>query len=792
MLSFFVCGRPSAVLLRRMSFTPSAFGVLTTSCSTKAAMMSIVLRESFRAQSQSFKGSHANQWQEGMLDPRFSSENNMRKLNPETMAHYVKATIQNDRREMGLEEVVDWNEFAKDAVFIPTRSGPLWVGSDDPRVARLMRRRDKMKKDPQQKTRPKPGPDPAKELENHPLREYFTTASNLSDPLSVANNLHRAGLIREYDIKFTAAKITYHPRPPIVSIMGHVDHGKTTLLDYLRKTNVASLEVGGITQNVGAFQVQTSTGSLITFIDTPGHAAFTAMREVGASANDLIILVVSAVDGVQLQTVEVVELAHKIGVPMVVAITKIDRRDDCEDIKNQLRQLDVQLEEDGGDVQLVRVCARDGTGVPELLEALHLQAELCEVSTPVPSRTELRVIESKKAGANNEVAAIVECGRLRPGQVLVAGMVYGTVKKVFDEHGEMLAEAGPSTPVILHGFQMAPKPGVTLLQVSSEKHAENFYYFMRDVFAVEGKREDYLQLLNQEQIGLFNNRKPDNNLVRAFSTKAFRICCKAATFGMLQAMMKTIYELPRLEGISVEIKMTEIGGIKNSDVLRIGGSGHPGCFLVYGNCEDGNTLAIPTHITLIRFDVLYYGIEKLKQVFVDQLPKVKRTRIMACAECLQTFKSSQAGRGGNAGGMTVTKGTLDASHLTFRVLRKKQRSKKPLPAEAEGVEEGEVVYEGQVKELRRFKDLVPSVETGLECGVILYDEFSFMTGDVLEQIEVYEESREVAAEYEAAERREKITRETAELQERIAEQQAQVKATEEKVGKMAENLQAMV
>ncbi|CCW61973.1 unnamed protein product [Phytomonas sp. EM1] len=371
-------------------------------------------------------------------------------------------------------------------------------------------------------------------------------------------------------------------------------------------------------------------------------------------------------------------------------------------------------------------------------------------------------------------------------------MVYGVVKKLLDEHGEPLAEAGPSTPVILHGFRLPPKPGAVLLQVSSEKHAEKFYYFMRDVYAVEGGRENYLQLLNQEQLGVFNNRKPDNNLVRAYSTKAFVITCKAATFGMLQAMLKTIYELPRLDGISMEIKTTEIGGLRNADVMLVGASGQPGCLLVYGDCEDTMTLAVPSHVTVIRFDVLYYGIEKLKQCLVDQLPPISRTRVVASAECLQTFKSSQAGRGGNAGGMMVTKGTLDAAHLTFRVrrgplLRGKPRATEPSEAE----DAAEIVYEGRLKELRRFKDLVPCVETGLECGVILYDEFAFRVGDVLEQIERYDEPRDVAAEYEAAEKRERVTRETAQLQERLAAQQAQAKGAEEEMEKLAERLQAM-
>ncbi|EPY34443.1 translation initiation factor IF-2 [Angomonas deanei] len=759
----------------------------TRACLTSLSMMQAVLTPR-RYQSQSSVRTGLP-FDDGEVDPRHTTAKNMRKLNPETMPHYVRSAIQNDRREMGLGEVVDWSEFAQDAIYIPTRSGPLWVGKDDPRAQRLVRRKEKMKKQPLQKSRRKPGPDMAKELENHPLREYFTTATNLQDPLSVANNLHRAGLLKEYDIKHTASRINYVPRPPVVSIMGHVDHGKTTLLDYLRRTNVASGEAGGITQNVGAFTVKTPSNKTITFIDTPGHAAFTSMREVGASANDMIIMVVSAADGVQPQTKEVIEIANRSGTPMIVAITKIDRQPKCDFIKDQLRECGIELEEDGGDVQLVKICARDGTGIPELLDALDLQGELCEISTPEPSRAELTVIESRRTDTH-EIAAVVRCGTVKPRQVFVAGIVFGVVKKVLNEFGETVEGAGPSTPVILQGFTAHPKPGSVLLQVSSEQHAQKYYYFMNEVFKTEGGRESYLQLMNQEQKGNLYNRKPDNNLIRSYSTKPYVIACRAATFGMLQAMMKMIYDLPRLDGVSMEIKITEVGGLRDYDVALMGGSGQPTCIMVFGNTVDENILDIPSHVVVHRFNVLYHGIEMLKETLVRALPKISKTRVMAVAECLQTFKASQSGKTGNAGGMRVIKGTLVASHLTFRVYRKKTSFLKKMTNDTTAEEERELVYDGQMKELRRFKDLVPSVEEGLECGVILFDEFSFRVGDILEQYEVYEEERDVAEEYEAAEKREKAIREQAEREDAEAaidpvdETKAQEEALLEKLKSM--------
>jgi translation initiation factor IF-2 len=702
-----------------------------------------------RWQSQSFKGA-TSPFVEGEVDPRHTLEKGTRVLNAETMPHYVKATIQNDRREMGLGEVIDWADFAKDAILIPTRSGPLWVGSDDPRCARLVRRREKMKAKPQQLARKKINTDPAKELEDHPLREYFTTQSNLSDPLSVAKGLHHAGMIREFDIKFTAAKLTYKARPPVVTIMGHVDHGKTTLLDYLRKTNVAAGEAGGITQTVGAFRVQHGD-DWITFIDTPGHAAFTTMREAGAAATDIIIVVISAVDGVQPQTREVLEIAKKVGVPMVIACNKIDRQPNVEPIKASLRELGVELEEDGGDTQLVKISARDGTGIPDLLEALQLQAAIAELMTPTPSRVEVTVIESKHTGVQ-EIAGLVRCGTLKNGTIVVCGMTFGVVKSLKNEHGEPIKTAGPSTPVFFQGIKVPPKPGSSLLQVSSEDHANKFYLFTKDVFEVEGKREAFLQVLDREQHGMVYDRKPDNNLTRTFSTTPFRLTCKAATFGMLQALMKTVYGLPRLDGVTVEVRTTEVGGVNNIDVALSGGTGQPSCILVYGDVVDSNHMEVPSHVHVHRFSVLYHGIEALKKTLVDALPKIIKTRVMATADCLQTFRASQSGKNGNAGGFMVVRGTLVADHLRVRVMRKDKKKD----------DERVQVYEGQIKELRRFKGLVPSVEEGMECGVILNDEFFFRVGDVLEAVEEYEEERNVEEVFEAAAAREATMRQEAE------------------------------
>eukprot|EP00758_Cryptobia_borreli_P003218 Tbor_TRINITY_DN3616_c0_g1::TRINITY_DN3616_c0_g1_i1::g.257::m.257/K02519/infB, MTIF2; translation initiation factor IF-2 len=738
-----------------------------------------------RHQSQSYHH-HQVPFKEGEIqDGMRGGVKNARRLDPENIPHFIKCTIQNDRREMGLTEVDDWKSFAEGAVYLPTRAGALWVGPDDPRCAKLIRRKEKLSEKPGQILRSVPKSDPMKELEKHPLRRYFTTETNLNDPLSTANGLHQAGMIKSTDVKFSASKIEYKPRPPIVTIMGHVDHGKTSLLDYLRRTNVVSEEPGGITQTIGAFKVNINikrnykqnnsneiknvenkekTGNdgdqaddFITFIDTPGHAAFKAMREAGAAITDVIILIISAVDGVQPQTEEVIEIAKTNGVPFVVAISKIDRRQDIGHITKRLKELDVELEEEGGDVQLVKISSTEGTGILELLEAVKLQAELGEISTPHPSRCELLIIESKNTPGTNVVSAIVKCGIMKPGLSFVSGLTYGKVKSFEDEHGKMIMRAGPSEPIRFTGFKMLPKPGNVLMQVSGEDHCKNFHLFMKEVYKAEGGREGYLQTLNLESQGQFYNRKPDNNNIRAYNDIPFNIVAKAETFGMLQALLKTIYEIPRLPGIALNVKITEIGGLRDADIAIAGASNQPGCFLIFGKCKDEYFMSIPTYMHVIRFDVLYHGIHELKEKLVGTLPKIKKTRILATATCLQVFKASQSGKG-NASGLQVLTGTLNADTRSLQVVRKLKST-----SDSEVVET-EIVYEGSIKELRRFKEKVPSVEQGLECGLILNDNFVFKVGDIIQDVEHYEEDRDVDAEFEAAVQLEKQMQHQAHLQ----------------------------
>jgi small GTP-binding protein len=718
-----------------------------------------------------------------------------KKLNAATMPHYVRAKIQQERRDIGLPEVDDWDAFCEHAVYLPTKAGPVWVGRDDPRCEKLMRRQAKMKERPAQVARAKPVRDPAKDLEAHPMREYFSTPSDFMNPITIADGLSKAGMIKAHDVKHMATQLTWKPRPPIVTIMGHVDHGKTTLLDYLRRTHVAAGEAGGITQSIGAFRVNVrevhnresgvtpvatsgrpatskvgggvtpaaATGTpggspimaavgdntaarvvaniaesqaspmddvsdYITFIDTPGHAAFKEMRESGAAATDLVLLIISATDGVQPQTIESLEIIREKNVPFIVVFTKIDRNNDIKKHLDVLRSHNVELEEDGGDVMVVKISALEGFGILELLEAIQLQTSILELATPDPSRCEILVIdahrrEAKLPGGIGAIAGIVRCGTARQGQTLASGFLYGVVNELRDETGEkVIRQATVGQPVLLTGFKVLPKPGSVLFQLSNEKHGEKYYGLMKDVHEAEGSREQFMQALNAERLGKIYNRKPDNDATIGFNHTPFNLSVKAQTFGQLQAIMRLIYELPPLDGVQLHVKGAEVGGITDHDVLGLMGKQQPGGVLIFGKVHHKNALELPDFIETYQCDVVYHGIDWLKEKLVANMPKITKDRVVAEARVKQTFRASKAGKG-NAAGLEVLEGSLVATE-NFVVMR---------PAVRAG---GEMtrVYEGGCKELRRFKEVVPSVEAGLECGMILHDDFTFRTNDIVRQV----------------------------------------------------------
>ena len=708
--------------------------------------------------------SAGQQWVEGNVLSEFTTANNRRKLNPAKIAKHVKAQIQNDRREMGLAEVLDWEDFCEGAMSLPTSSGYQWCGGDDPRVAKYMARMAKHKKNPSQVARPRPKSDPVHKIAEHPLRKFFSTSTDLRDPMMVAEGLYKIGRIREHDVKFTAAKIEYVPRPPIVSIMGHVDHGKTTLLDYLRQTTVAQGEAGGITQTVGAFTVKVGGNSddgtsardesTITFIDTPGHAAFKEMREAGVFCTDIIVLVVATTDGVQPQTLEVIEMANKHHVPIIVAANKIDRNPNIEPIKRQLREAGIRFDGEGGEVLICDISALHGTNVSELLDLIQLQASMMELVVPVPSRAEVMVCDSRSPH-KRYVGAIVRCGELKPGMVLAGGMNFASVTKLFAEDGKTeLKSAHPGTPVLIEGFKLLPKPGVCLFQLANLNTAQRYYELMKEVYACEGGRETYLQILQAEQRGNVWNRKPVGaHADRVWESKPFNIIVKAGTFGQLQALMRLLYELPSdIEGVHLVLKLAEVGGMDDHDTVILGGTEQPGAILVFGHTTPTNFMQLPTYVHLYQFDVVYHGIQWLKEQIVACLPKKIYWKTVARAKVLQTFRASQAGEG-NAAGLSVTMGKITAAG-TVRVLRKvgvrKLGSKSSNALETQEEE----IYHGHIKQLRRFKAEVPSVDTGVECGMILDDGFIFRVEDIVEEVLKVEIDLDVEEVFSAAMKRE--------------------------------------
>jgi translation initiation factor IF-2 len=686
---------------------------------------------------------------DGEVKEGHTSKNNRRKLNPATMAHYVKANIQESRREQGLTEITDWSLFAESAVYIPSQAGALWVGEDDPRAQKYMTRRDKLREKPGQVKRFQPSEDTAVALESHPLRAYFSTPVDLKDPLSISEGLYKTGQIKEYDVKFNASKLKWVERPPIVTIMGHVDHGKTTLLDYLRNTQVAAGEAGGITQSIGAFSVTAPNGEPITFIDTPGHKAFSEMRKAGAKSTDMVILIVSTVDGVQPQTIEVIELVKELHLPLIVAANKIDRNGNTQPVQDALRKHGVEFEEDGGDTLFVPISALEGTNVPDLLDIIQLQASMLELVTPQPCRAEVMVIDSAQPDGRL-VTGIVRCGSLKPGMVLASGMTYAKVVKILDTHGlESIRNADVCRPVLMQGFKMLPKPGTILFQLTNERHGKNFNDLMREVYKVEGHRESYLQVLNAESKGNIYNRKPDNNNVRMMDSTPYNLVVKAGTFGQLQALLSLLYELPTLDGVHLYLRECEVGGVSDHDLMSLSGPQQPGAFLCFGDVTNSYHMDLPSFLKSYKFQVVYHGVQWVKEQMVKLMPKIIEERIVSSAACTQLFRASQAGVG-NAAGVEVHRGTMASNAAVVRVMRVVMKG-----------EEMEKVYEGRIKELRRFKDVVPSVEKGLECGVILRDEFVFRVGDVVQEVEKYEVERDVEAVFEEAAEQERRRRASA-------------------------------
>ena len=492
-------------------------------------------------------------------------------------------------------------------------------------------------------------------------------------------------------------------RAPVVTVMGHVDHGKTSLLDYIRRAKVASGEAGGITQHIGAYHVETDRG-MVTFLDTPGHAAFTAMRARGAKATDIVILVVAADDGVMPQTEEAVAHAKAAGVPLVVAVNKIDKEDaDPDRIKNALAALDVIPEEWGGDTMFMHVSAKVGTGVEELLEAVLLQAEVLELKAQPSAPGRGVVVESRLDKGRGPVATVlVQNGTLRQGDIVLAGVNYGRVRAMLDENGKPIKGAGPSIPVEILGLDGTPDAGDELTVVPDEKKAREIALFRQGKFReIKLARQQSAKLEN-----MFENMGQDEK-------KTLNVVLKADVRGSLEALQASLTELGNDE-VQVKIVSGGVGGITETDAnLALASNAVVFGFNVRADAA-ARKIIENEGLDLRYYSVIYEIIDDVKKALGGMLGSDVREQILGVAEVRDVFRSPKFGA---IAGCMVIEGTVFRNR-PIRVLR-----------------EDVVIYEGELESLRRFKDDIAEVRNGMECGIGVKNYNDVRSGD---RIEVFE------------------------------------------------------
>ena len=492
-------------------------------------------------------------------------------------------------------------------------------------------------------------------------------------------------------------------RPPVVTIMGHVDHGKTSLLDYIRKSKVTAGEAGGITQHIGAYHVDIEGGT-ITFLDTPGHAAFTAMRARGAKVTDIIILVVAADDGVMPQTKEAIEHARAAEVPLIIAVNKIDKPEaDPDRVKTELSQLDVIPEEWGGDTMFVNLSAKTGQGVDELLEGILLQSEVLELKATQDGPAHGVIIESRLDRGRGVVASLlVQQGTLHKGDILLAGQEYGRVRAMLDENGKPVAEAGPSIPVEILGLSGTPNAGDEALVVASERKAREVALFRQGKF-----RE--IKLARQQAAKLENMFAQ----MEEGEVSTLNVVLKADVQGSVEAITDALNKLSTDE-VRVNTISSGVGGITESDVNLALASG--AVIIGFNVRAEAGTRSIAQEegVDIRYYSVIYDLIDEIKQAMSGMLAPEFKEEIIGLAEVRDVFRAPKIGA---IAGCMVTEGVVKRSN-PIRVLR-----------------DNVVIYEGELESLRRFKDDVNEVKQGMECGIGVKNYDDVKIGD---QIEVYE------------------------------------------------------
>lgn len=492
-------------------------------------------------------------------------------------------------------------------------------------------------------------------------------------------------------------------RPPVVTIMGHVDHGKTSLLDYIRRTKVAAGEAGGITQHIGAYHVETERG-MVSFLDTPGHAAFTAMRARGAQLTDIVVLVIAADDGVMPQTVEAIQHAKAAGVPLVVAVNKIDKPEaDLDRVRTELSQRDVISEEWGGDTIFVPVSAKTGQGVDQLLESILVQAEVLELKAIADGPAAGVVVESSLEKGRGPVATVlVQRGTLKKGDILLAGQEYGRIRAMFDEAGKQIESVGPSMPAQVLGLSGIPSAGDEAIVVADERKAREVALYR------QGKLRE-VKLARQQSAKLENMF----NQMEEGDVKVLNLVVKADVQGSVEALSDSLSKLGDAE-VKVKVIASGVGGITESDVNLAAASQA----VIIGFNVRADSAARrqidEAGVDVHYYSVIYDAIDEVKQALSGMLSPETREDILGLAEVRDVFKAPKIGQ---IAGCLVIEGSVKRNN-PIRVLR-----------------DNVVIYEGQLESLRRFKDDVNEVRAGTECGIGVKDYNDVKVGD---QIECYE------------------------------------------------------
>jgi len=523
-------------------------------------------------------------------------------------------------------------------------------------------------------------------------------AAKLDDPDAFLEEEHDAG--KEHELT---------PRAPVVTVMGHVDHGKTSLLDYIRKARVAHGEAGGITQHIGAYHVETPRG-MITFLDTPGHEAFTAMRARGAKATDIVILVVAADDGVMPQTKEAIAHAKAAGVPLVVAVNKMDKPEaNPERVRQELVTEGVIPEEYGGDTPFVPVSAKTGAGIDDLLERVLLQAEVLELKAAREAPAKGLVIEARIDKGKGPVATIlVQSGTLRRGDALLVGAVYGRVRAMLDENGKAVEEAGPSIPVEIQGLTDVPGAGVEAMVLGDERRAREIALFR------QGKFRD-VKLAKQQAIKLENMFE---NMGQSEASQ-LALIVKADVQGSQEALVHALNKLSTNE-VKVNVIHAAVGGISESDVNLAAAS--KGVIIGFNARADAQArkLAESLGVDIRYYNIIYDAVDEIKAAMSGMLAPEKREQIIGLVEVRQVFKISKIG---TVVGCMVLDGVVKRA-AQVRVLR-----------------ESQVIHTGELDSLKRFKDDVKEVKNGFECGLSLRNFNDLIEGDQLEVFEIQEIAR---------------------------------------------------